>query len=181
MEGIKQVKEFIKDIAIAVVIVLLVTAFIKPTIVKETSMLDTLQENNYLLINKMAYKTKDHPDRGDIIVFHSNLINEDTGKEMLLIKRVIGVEGDVVEFEDDEVYLNGELLNEDYIYDEDSVLRNYPNGTSFTVDEDHIFVMGDHRSVSRDSRESDVGTITEDSVVGKAFVRLFPFNEITRL
>ena len=62
--------------------------------------LDTLQSNNYLFVNKMAYKFKDHPERGDIIVFRSELINEEDGSKKLLIKRVIGVEGDVISFED---------------------------------------------------------------------------------
>ena len=87
-------KDLIKDIIIAVVIVLAITAVIKPTIVKEESMLDTLQENNYLFVNKLAYKFKDHPERGDIIVFRSELPNEDASGTKLLIKRVIGVEGD---------------------------------------------------------------------------------------
>ena len=174
-------KDLIKDIIIAVVIVLAITAVIKPTIVKEESMLDTLQENNYLFVNKLAYKFKDHPDRGDIIVFRSELPNEDASGTKLLIKRVIGVEGDVISFEGDQVYRNGEVLNEDYIYDEDPVFRNYPNGKSFTVGEDEIFAMGDHRSVSCDSRSESVGMVSEEAAVGKAFVRLYPFNEITTL
>ena len=174
-------KDLIKDIIIAVVIVLAITAVIKPTIVKEESMLDTLQENNYLFVNKLAYKFKDHPDRGDIIVFRSDLPNEDASGTKLLIKRVIGVEGDTISFEGDQVYRNGEVLNEDYIYDEDPVFRNYPNGKSFTVGQDEIFAMGDHRSVSCDSRSESVGMVSEEAVVGKAFVRLYPFNEITTL
>lgn len=174
-------KDLIKDIIIAVVIVLAITAVIKPTIVKEESMLDTLQENNYLFVNKLAYKFKDHPDRGDIIVFKSSLPNEDASGTKLLIKRVIGVEGDTISFEGDQVYRNGEVLNEDYIYDEDPVFRNYPNGKSFTVGQDEIFAMGDHRSVSCDSRSESVGMVSEEAVVGKAFVRLYPFNEITTL
>ena len=174
-------KDLIKDIIIAVVIVLAITAVIKPTIVKEESMLDTLQENNYLFVNKMAYKFKDHPDRGDIIVFKSDLPNEEAGGKKLLIKRVIGVEGDVIYFEGNQVYRNGELLEEDYIYDEDPLFRNYPNGESFTVGEDELFAMGDHRSVSCDSRSTSVGMISEDRVVGKAFLRLYPFNEIGTL
>ena len=174
-------KDLIKDIIIAVVIVLAITAVIKPTIVKEESMLDTLQENNYLFVNKLAYKFKDHPERGDIIVFRSELPNEDASGTKLLIKRVIGVEGDTISFEGDQVYRNGEVLNEDYIYDEDPVFRNYPNGKSFTVGEDEIFAMGDHRSVSCDSRSESVGMVSEEAVVGKAFVRLYPFNEITTL
>lgn len=174
-------KDLIKDIIIAVVIVLAITAVIKPTIVKGESMLDTLQENNYLFVNKLAYKFKDHPEQGDIIVFRSELPNEDASGTKLLIKRVIGVEGDVISFEGDQVYRNGEVLNEDYIYDEDPVFRNYPNGKSFTVGEDEIFAMGDHRSVSCDSRSESVGMVSEEAVVGKAFVRLYPFNEITTL
>jgi signal peptidase I len=171
-------KDLIKDIIIAVVIVLAITAVVKPTIVKEDSMLDTLQSNNYLFVNKLAYKFKDHPERGDIIVFRSDLINEQDGSKKLLIKRVIGVEGDVISFEDDYVYRNGKLLDEDYLYEEEPAFRNYPNGSEFVVGEDEIFAMGDHRSVSWDSRSEDVGMVPEDKVVGKAFIRLFPFNEI---
>ncbi|MCQ2546057.1 MAG: signal peptidase I [Clostridia bacterium] len=174
-------KDLIKDIIIALVIVIAISFVIKPTIVKETSMEDTLYENNYLIVNKMAYMAKDHPQRGDIVVFKSNLINPDTGKKMLLIKRVIGVEGDVISFEDDKVYRNGKLLKESYIMNEEPEFRSYPNGESYTVGEDEVFAMGDHRSVSRDSRDPDVGMVDEDDVVGKAFVRLFPFNEITLL
>ena len=172
------IKDLIKDIIIAVVIVLAVTAVIKPTIVKESSMLDTLQENNYLFVNKLEYKFKDHPERGDIIVFRSDLTNDEDGSKKLLIKRVIGVEGDEISFENDQVYRNGEPIAEDYIFQEEPEYRGYPNGSTFTVGEDEIFAMGDHRSVSLDSRSPDVGMVQEDTVVGKAFVRLFPFNEI---
>jgi len=172
-------KDLIKDVIIAVVIVLAITAVIKPTIVKESSMLDTLQSNNYLFVNKLAYKFKDHPQRGDIIVFRSDLTNDEDGSKKLLIKRVIGVEGDVISFENDCVYRNGEKLQEEYLYNEDPSFRNYPNGSTYTVEEDEIFAMGDHRSVSMDSRDPDVGMVAEDRVVGKAFVRLYPFNEIT--
>lgn len=174
-------KDLIKDIIIAVVIVLAITSVIKPTIVKENSMMDTLQPNNYLFVNKLAYKFKDHPDRGDIIVFRSDLPNEDQGGKKLLIKRVIGVEGDEVSFQDDQVYLNGKLLEEDYLYNEYPSFRNYPNGTTFAVGEDEIFSMGDHRSASWDSRYDEVGMVPESKVVGKAFLRLYPFNEIGRL
>lgn len=175
------IKDLIKDICIALAIVIAISFVIKPTIVKESSMEDTLFNNNYLIVNKLAYVNKDHPDRGDIIVFKSNLINDDTGKNKLLIKRVIGVEGDVISFDEDCVYRNGKLLEEDYIKDESPAYRDYPNGESFTVGKDEIFAMGDHRSVSWDSRSDDVGMVDEDAIVGKAVVRLFPFNQITRL
>lgn len=174
-------KDLAKDVIIAVVIVLALTAVVKPTIVKEESMLDTLQPNNYLFVNKMAYKFKDHPDRGDIIVFRSELVDYKTGKTKLFIKRVVGVEGDVISFKNDRVYRNGKLLKEDYICKEAPESRMYPNGQEFVVGKNEIFAMGDHRSVSLDSRNPDVGMVKEDSLVGKAFLRLFPFNEIGRI
>lgn len=170
-------KDLVKDIIVAIVIVLAITMIIKPTIVKEESMLNTLQPNNYLIVNKLAYKAKDHPQRGDIIVFRSEL--DKNGKEnILLIKRVIGVEGDTIEFRDDQVYRNGKAIHEDYLYKEDPERRCYPDGEAFTVGKDELFTMGDHRSVSRDSRDPDVGMVSEDRVLGKAFLRLYPFNEM---
>ncbi|MBR2619684.1 MAG: signal peptidase I, partial [Firmicutes bacterium] len=70
-------KEFLKDILIAIVIVLVITAVIKPTIVKESSMEPTLYENNYLFVNKLSYMMKDHPNYGDIIIFESDLERSD--------------------------------------------------------------------------------------------------------
>lgn len=170
-------KDLIKDIIIAIIIVIAITLVIKPTIVKETSMLYTLQENNYLIVNKLAYLGKEHPDRGDIIVFRSELSKGDR-ENILLIKRVIGVEGDTIEFRDDQVFRNGTLLKEDYLYGEKPERRCYPDGETFTVGKDEVFAMGDHRSVSRDSRDPSVGNVSEDKILGKAFLRMYPFDRI---
>lgn len=169
-------KEFLKDILIAIVIVVAITAAIKPTIVKESSMEPTLYENNYLFVNKLAYKTKDHPDYEDIIVFKSDLDAED-GSKKLLIKRVVGVEGDVITVSEGVVYRNGYPLEEPY------TLEGYTSGEvyDFAVPQDHIFVMGDNRSISLDSRDPSVGTVSEDAILGKAFIRLYPFNEFGML
>ncbi|NLD18734.1 MAG: signal peptidase I [Clostridiales bacterium] len=170
-------KEFIKDIIIAAIIVVAVLFAIKPTLVKESSMEPTLYENNYLIVNKLAYITKDHPDYKDIIVFRSNIDKDDGNGKKLLIKRVIGVENDVITISDGIVYRNGERLYETYTKD------GYTTGEldDFVVSEDQVFVMGDNRAVSLDSRAEEVGTVSEDSIMGKAFVRLYPFNEITLL
>lgn len=167
-------KEFIKDLAIALVIVLAITLAIKPTIVKESSMEPTLYENNYLFVNKLAYINKDHPDYGDIIVFKSDLEKEDGKGKKLLIKRVVGVEGDVITISEGAVYRNGELLQEPY------TLEGYTSGevVDHKVSRDEVFVMGDNRSVSLDSRAEEIGNVREDDILGKAFVRLYPFSEI---
>jgi len=175
-------KEFIKDIVIALVIVFIITAIIKPTIVKESSMEPTLYENNYLFVNKLAYKMKDHPDYGDIIVFKSDVEKDDGSGKKLLIKRVVGVENDVITIRDGVVYRNGTALYEPY------TKEGYTDGElqDFRVPEDQLFVMGDNRGVSLDSRDvgtesEKVGTVAETRVLGKAFIRLYPFSEITLL
>jgi len=168
------VKEFLKDLVIALVIVLAITFVIKPTIVKESSMEPTLYSDNYLFVNKLAYVNKDHPGYGDIIVFQSNIDKDDGRGKKMLIKRVIGVENDVITITGGVVYRNGTALEEPY------TLEGYTSGEVYdlVVPQDEVFVMGDNRSISLDSRDSEVGTITEESILGRAFVRLFPFSEI---
>lgn len=166
-------KGLIRDIAIALVIVLIITWFIKPTIVKESSMQPTLYQNNYLLLNKQAYRFgTEH--RGDIIVFKSNL-EGDNGTKKLLIKRIIGLPGDVLTIADGDVYVNGTKLNEPYTLE-----QNVTEGAikDFKVPAAHLFVMGDNRQVSIDSRYPEVGCVPEKDVLGKAFLRLYPFNKI---
>lgn len=165
-------KELIRDILIALVIVIAITLVIKPTIVKENSMQPTLYENNYLLVNKQAYRFGDEK-RGDIIVFQSDLESED-GEKKLLIKRIIGLEGDTISIKNGEVFLNGEKLSEDYTLEGETP----GDMKECKVPKGKLFVMGDNRRVSIDSRSPEVGCIDEDTVMGKAFVRLYPFNEI---
>lgn len=165
-------KELIRDIVIALVIVIAITLVIKPTIVKESSMQPTLYENNYLLVNKQAYNFGDEK-RGDIIVFKSDLKNE-KGDKKLLIKRIIGLPGDTITITGGKVILNGTELKEDY------TLEGETTGevSNLKVPDGQLFVMGDNRRVSVDSRSEEVGCVDKDRVLGKAFVRLYPFNEI---
>lgn len=167
---------WIKDILLAVLIAALILLFIKPTIVKESSMQPTLYENDYLLLSKQAYNLFGEPERGDIVVVHSDLTTE-TGMEKLLIKRIIGLPGDTVEIIYNEIYINGEYLEEDYIMEKNTVAGDL--GTYFEVPEGQLFVLGDNRRVSADSRSSYVGYVPIDEVMGKAVLRLYPFNKIT--
>lgn len=163
--------EWAKTIVISVVIALLITTFIKPTIVKNFSMSPTLEENDFLIINRFLYK-KGEPQRGDIVVFRSNLRTE-TGKQKLLIKRIIAIPGDKIEITDGKIYINGNRLEENYIADE------YTMGDiDLTIPENEIFVMGDNRGNSLDSRDGILGSVDFDTVIGKAFVRVFPFSRV---
>lgn len=163
--------EWVKTIGIAVILAFVITQFIRPTIVNGQSMYPTLDNRDYLIINRMAYKLGE-PERGDIIVFSTNL-KQANGENKDLVKRVIAVEGDHLKIEDSKVYINDQLIDEPYIYD------NYTDGyEDITIPEGMIFAMGDNRENSKDSRMDEVGLVSEDDVMGKVLVRLFPFNKI---
>jgi signal peptidase I len=165
-------KEWIRDILIAVVVALLIMQFIKPTIVKEHSMEPTLYENNYLFLSKQQYRFT-NLKQGHIVVFHSDIETE-SGDEKLLIKRVIGIPGDRIAITGGAVYINGNELHEDYIKEQ------YTMGIveDLIIPEGKVFVMGDNRQNSLDSRDQRVGLISKDMIIGRAFFRLFPFNRI---
>ncbi|MBU5677033.1 signal peptidase I [Alkaliphilus sp. MSJ-5] len=166
-----EIIEWIKTIILSLVIALIITTFVKPTIVKNYSMSPTLQENDFLIINRFLYK-RSAPKRGDIVVFQSNL-KTDNGKDKLLIKRVIAVPGDEMIIKEGQVYVNGTMLEEDYIPE------TYTEGDiDIIVPENKVFVMGDNRGNSMDSRDEILGLVDFDVIMGKAFVRLFPFNKI---
>jgi len=160
----------VRDIVIAFVIIIVILQFIKPTIVFEHSMEDTLHPDDYVFLDKQAYRFGDI-NYGDIIVFSSNL-PDDHGLPKNLIKRVIGKPGDTIEVKDDAVYRNGVRLVEPYTKD----------GTTLgemdliTIPPDEYFAMGDNRQVSKDSRSPDVGCVPRDKIEGKVIFRLFPIS-----
>lgn len=167
----ENLKEWIKDISISLIIVVLFLQFIQPTIVKEHSMEGTLSENDYLFVSKKAYKLFGSPKRGDIIVFDSEF-ELVSGKTKQLIKRIIGLPGDTVAIHNGSVILNGHAIEEAYIKD------GYTSTEmdELTVPEGSLFVMGDNRQSSADSRDSRIGCVELSKVTGKAIIRLFPFN-----
>lgn len=168
----KEILDWIKTIITAVVLAFIITTFVRPTLVNGVSMFPTLDHNNYLLLYKMAYVGDKIPSRGDIVVFRSHLLTED-GKEKDLVKRVIGVAGDHVIIDSGRVFINGQELYEFYIN------GDFTDGeVDEIVPEGHVFAMGDNRPNSKDSRHPDVGMVPEEDIVGKVFIRLFPFNQI---
>jgi signal peptidase I len=166
-------KEWIKDILVAVVVSIIILQFIKPTIVREHSMENTLKENDYILLSRQAYTLFGEPEQGDIVVFRSEL-KMPTGEDKLLVKRIIAVPGDTIAIEDGWVILNGEALEESYTKDGYTAT----DMEEITVPQDFLFAMGDNRQNSMDSRDDRVGMIPVDAVVGKAFFRLYPFDHI---
>ena len=146
------------------VVVLLLSFFFRHSVVDGDSMLGTLHNGEHLIISDLFYT----PERGDIVVFEDH----STGFKKPLIKRVIGVGGDEIRISGKKVYLNGELLEEDYVY-----VDGYYSDVTITlvVPEGELFVMGDHRNESSDSRI--FGTISEDSVIGRVVLRFYPFDK----
>jgi signal peptidase I len=173
-------KSLLIDIVVAVILAAIVLFFIRPTIVKQTSMENTLHENDYMIMYRQAYRSHT-PERGDIIIFQSSMPDENTGRDKLLIKRVIGLPGDELSIIDDQLYINGEPYYEDYLRDGYTPAFETPaEGETFTVPDNQYFVMGDNRAGSIDSRRSEVGTVSPEQIEGKVVLRLFPFNSIQR-
>lgn len=168
-------KSLVIDILIALAIAMGILFFIRPTVVKQTSMQDTLQPNDYIIMYKRAY-VKETPQRGDIVIFQSELTDEQ-GRDKLLIKRIIGLPGDVITIKNDQLYLNGSKYEEDYIKDgiTPGDIKDY------VVPEGRYFTMGDNRVVSIDSRYDEVGCVALDAIQGRAVFRLFPFSKIGKL
>lgn len=163
---------WVRDIAIAVVIIIVVMHFIKPTVVRGQSMENTLYPKDYLVLSKQAYSFGNDPKRGDIVVFRSTAGVGDEGSHRNLIKRVIASGGDRVEIRDGMVYVNGEALDEPYTRD------GYTGGVmdEVTVPDGTYFLLGDNRQWSRDSRDPSEGFISRDKLVGKAVLRVWPID-----
>ncbi len=170
----KEMIEWAKIIVTSLVIALVITHFVRPTLVQGSSMYPTLEEKDYLIINRVAYNHKE-PKRGDIIVFKTDLL-QSNGKEKDLVKRVIALPGDHIKITDDKVYLNGKLQDEKYVHGEKT-----EGDIDMVIPEGYVFAMGDNRENSMDSRDSEVGIVNENDIMGKVMVRLYPFNKIGKV
>ncbi len=163
--------EWGKSILFALFIGGLLILFARPSLVIGASMNDTLHDKDLLLVEKISYILGE-PKRGDIVICDTQLpLNDVMNKS--IIKRVIGIEGDEITITDGVVWRNGKLLPEPYIG------GVYTNGEgSWKVPKNKIFVLGDNRPYSNDSRNSEVGMIDFSDIKGKAYFRIYPFNKL---
>lgn len=169
---IKDIVELIKSILIAVIAAVLIITFVFETVsVDGQSMLPTLNHKDRLIVEKVSYYFR-KPDVGDIVVFK---YPADTREKF--IKRVVAVAGDKVRIENNKLYVNDKEIDEPYL--NEKIINGFYNEA--VVPENTIFVLGDNRNYSRDSRFPDVGFISNKLVVGKASLRIYPLNKIGRI
>ncbi len=160
----KAIWEWGQSILEAGVILLIMFFFLWPAKVEGISMSPSVQDGDRVAICRFAAYAELY-DRGDLVVFDEQDYDEN------MIKRVIAVEGDTVYITNGEVYVNGELLVEDYAVGETE------GEVYLVVPENSVFVMGDNREHSTDSRV--FGTVSESEIYGRVILRFYPFNEIT--
>lgn len=208
-DKVKNILEWIYCIVIAVVIAILIKYFVgTPTIVKQTSMWPTLEQNDRLILNRLPRTFGEMPERGDIITFEapSNNATGLTAEEIdnpiakydnepttwwgkftyhvleigkeSYIKRVIALPGEHVEIKDGKVYINGEKLDEPYLTDD---VITEPTGVlnDFIVPENTVFAMGDNREGSKDCRA--FGCIPLERLESKVVIRFWPLNKFGKV
>lgn len=159
----KTLIEYIKVILVTVVLTYGVLYFVQISKVVGDSMEPTYHDGNIVLVDKIFYK-RGQPSYDDIVVIRYLLPN---GEEQI-IKRIVGLPGDHLEMKDNQLYRNGQLLKENYINEP----MEYNEDFSYDIPKGKIFVMGDNRNVSMDSRV--IGYIDfDESVVGKVFFKVF--------
>ena len=167
-------REILSTAAYLLVVVALTFLFVQfvgqRTHVNGDSMNVTLEDGDNLIVDKLSYRFSD-PKRFDIIVFPYQY-----QEKTYYIKRIIGMPGETVQVIDGMVYIDGEMLDETYGME----IMQYAGVASepITLGEEEYFVLGDNRNNSSDSRDPSVGNIQEDQIIGKAFLRIWPFNKI---
>lgn len=171
----KKIRSGIIEAAIYVAIILICVFFVPRYVVQRTivdgeSMMDTLDDKENLLVEKVSYRFED-PKRFDVIVFYPY------GREKsdYYIKRVIGLPGETIQIKGSTIYINGKELKENYGKDpiDYSGIAEEP----IKLGKDEFFVLGDNREISKDSRYAVVGPVKRENIEGRAFLRIYPFNK----
>ena len=173
----KEILDWVYSIAVALAVVLVLHIFVFIMVnVSGSSMYPTLVDGDRLVASRLYFE----PEREDIVVVQPYL-SEGTVKGKLMfgrtlyIKRIIATEGQTIDIKNAKVYIDGIEIDEEYIKDS---VRTLAGSTTLpvTIPEDHVFVMGDNREHSLDSRDRSVGIIRNEQIVGKAVFRLTPLS-----
>ncbi|MBS7298219.1 MAG: signal peptidase I [Eubacteriales bacterium] len=194
----KEVFEWFYTIVIAIIIAFVIKAFLFDFVVVDgPSMHPTLVHGDRLIITKLNYK----PQLQDIIVLDAHYKNReayynDLGgmnaaekffeyfslpqglKHKYYVKRIVGMPGQVVDIINNKVYVDGKELDENNYYKGETFEYDSNISFPFTVSEGHVFVMGDNRPQSKDSRSSDLGEVPMDAILGKCTFRILPLKSI---
>lgn len=165
----KEILSMVVYIAFVLLLTFLVVRYVgQRTQVEGDSMQNTLYNKDQLIVDKISYRFRD-PERFDIIVFPFQY-KENT----YYIKRIIGLPGETVQILDGDIYINGEVLEEDY--GKETMVVNGRAVNEIQLGEDEYFVLGDNRNHSEDSRFEEVGNIKRSDIIGRAFIRIWPFS-----
>ena len=167
---VKELSAWLIYILVIIVISYLVITFVgQRTQVCGSSMETTLSDGDQLIVDKISYRFRD-PNRYDIVVFPYQY-----EKNTYYIKRIIGLPGETVQIVDGYVYIDGQKLDEHY---GNEVMENPGLAADPVVlGDDEYFVLGDNRNNSQDSRAANVGVIHRDDLLGRAWIRIWPFNK----
>jgi len=166
----REVYDWVETMVLMTLCLLLVLTFVFRTIkVSGDSMLPNLHDENRLISSRLGYE----PEYGDIVV-----VTKPSSHRETIIKRVIATEGQTVDIDFDIgiVYVNGQPLNEPYTFD--FTYRHFDMTFPQKVPVGHVFVLGDNRNNSWDSRDSEIGMVDNRYILGKAIYRIAPFEEI---
>lgn len=161
-------REYVESLLIAVALAVFIILFVAQSFrVEGESMVPSLYDGERLLVDKVTYRFRP-PQRGEIIVFP---FPADPSRRF--IKRVVGIPGDIIEIRDRTLWVNGKAITEDYIRG-----PMYQSYGPIRVPEGTVFVLGDNRNVSEDSRFREVGPVAQDKIVGRALLIYWPPGEI---
>ena len=171
----KFIKEWLPYITIIILVILIRTYIVTPVVVRGDSMYNTLEDGEILFLSKITYKVTDIK-RFDIVVV-KDLDND------LIIKRIIGLPGDKIEYKEGTLYINDKIIEEEYTnyimedFDVDSICKITNLECNGIIPKNKYLILGDNRKISADSRVK--GLINKNQILGKTIFRIWPLNKIS--